>query len=510
MKLLEFIELELKAERLKMSISAADKADDCIRALRAFTPAGDCDLRDAVFFDFLYEFGRFLTAEFPKKYSPSTASECLRTLRKYLRVAISRGFVPNIDMVPQVIERLETDCWHIAEKNTSQTYSLLKLKTNESVATLARKIDAWHTKREMDAVSSSDRREREEALTLRCVAIYLFCLMNYGIEIEEAIRITRNIESDNLYIEKEGMKLPVNQDSLRLVAVYNDRASTREHLFSILDNKKYKGDAPKAASLVSKRVASYLSSRGMSLFAHNSVFIDWVNLAIEKGLPINDAEQMWKSRRGKIPASEAAGAMIKAQNLCSSKPSGLTEKWYLLNVFSPSIKRDRFIQLFVASGIMGSEVEATKRIYAPRENLMDQAKQTPSILSRYVFFRATPAQAQYANIFSPYAYVVKGRDRGVFAEVKEREIEELQIMFRDFPDAVELIDGDKWLQEHNAEIVAGSKAIIRSGSLAGKEATIVRVKGRDTQSPTFLLEYVQGMITFQTNLPGLALEIVNG
>lgn len=507
MNILYFIELALKSERMRMSPSAVDKTEDCVKALAAYLDNKELDIRDALFFDFLYGFGEFLTKGYERSYSPATAAECLRTLRKHLRTAVSLGLIPNIDNVPAVIDALERDVWGSAPKVKSRSVKPLNIEVGNHIGVLMRALDAWNVKRKMGVGKVNDRNEREIALQARCAAVYLFCVMNYGIDIKDALSIKKSDGSNDFFVEKYGVKLPVAQGSALLAEIYNGKANPGEHLFSALDNSKYKGDADKAATLIENRAIKYLRRSGLPLFTQQCAAIDWIDLAIDNGLNLAVAEKLWSLHRGKTTIADAMYAIQVAQRLCFDGKDGVSERWYLLSLTTPSVKRPRFLKMLVSSGIMGTPDESSKRIYAPEERRREKDGDN-AVLSRYVFFRATEAQARFADSFSPYARVFKNRGSDGFARVNEQEIESLQIMLRDFPDGVELVDGKDWLAKHNAEIVPGRKAVIRSGSLAGKEATVVRIKGSSTAEPTYLLEFVEGIIKFRTDLAGVDLEIV--
>lgn len=520
MNILNFIELVFEQERDKMSSSALDKVEDCKNAIAAFIDGREVDLQEAILSDFIYDFGVFMTEKYDKHYSPSTAKECLRTLRKYIRIAISRGLVPNIDSVPFVIAELDDKVWGESEKEKQQTAKPLEVGTASCINSLMRNLDVWHTKQRMGTLKIQDRKERNEALQIKCVAIYLFCLKNYGLSIKDAISIKReaeksdtdddnkNDQSRNLTITVNGEKLLLSASASKFLDIYNGDALPGEYLFSTLDNKKYKNDADNAAALIEGHITKYFKRKGLPLYKGMSVYVDYLNYAIENGLDMADAGKLWKLHLGKGDTADSKDLVLTVHDLCNGSKDVIAEKWYLLNVFSPSVKRNGFLKMLLASGIIGSEKEAKKRIYAPEERSQDRKQGQSAVLSRYIFFRATPMQAQFVNLFSPYAYVLKEKMRNQFVQIKQREIEELQVTLRDFPEAVELIDSKKWLEKHNGKIIPGRKAIIRSGSLAGKEATVVRIKGKNTESETYILEYVEGQIKFQTDLVGVELDMV--
>lgn len=505
---MDFIKLSIDNERSRMSQSSLDKASDCVEALKAYIGDKDRDVRDAPYFDFIYGFGSFITEAYERRYAPATAAECLRTLRKYLRTAISLGLIPNIDNVPAATEALCRDAWGCQVSSKSQSTKPLKLDTARHVDTLTRALDAWRVKRLMANEKTADRVERELALQTRCAAVYLFCIMNHGIEIKDALSIKRSDDSGDFAVEKYGARLPLSPASLVLAEIYNNGAASGEHLFSTLDNSKYKGNPETAATLIESRVIKYLKRSGLPLYSRRTVAVDWINLAIDEGIDTPLAEKLWGLSRGRLTAADAMDALQESQRLRGGRSDRITERWYLLRLTSPSLRRNRFVKMFASSGIMGSEEGASKRIYAPEETREGNGE-GHSVLGRYVFFRATAAQARFADTFSPHARVLRGRGVDGFARVDQREIADLQIMLRDFPEGVEIVNGKDWLAKHNAEIVPGRKAVIRSGSLAGREATVIKVKGQNSEFPTYLLEFAEGAIRFRTDLSGVDLEIVS-
>lgn len=510
MNLLNYIDLNLKNLTTELSESLSKKTGLSRSALKAYLSTQECDLRHSVFTDFFLDFGRFLSDKQGKNYTPNTVREILRTLRKYIRSAIYDGFVPNIDTIPSVIEKLNAELWTAGAPDLKKTAYVNRYDFNvtESVSSMTRYLDAWSTKQKIRNVNKTIARvERNETLDRRCAAIYLFCLLTCGIEVKDALAIRRDWDGseipDSVYVERFGDRLPLSPTAKKLVEIYNRGAHCTEHLFFTLDNKKYGGDLDRATALIEDRIFRYLSRRRMHLYRKKSVFIDWLNYAIENGLPDSEAELLWRNHLD----NRHVTANVDATIIAKAKDS-LDETWYLLSILPLSVKRDRFLKMLISSGILGEESEAKKCIYVPEDKYRDKRKGEYAVFTRYIFFRGTSIQAEYVNSFSPYAYVVKDVARAKFARIHESELANLQIMLRDFPDAVQLVDSNKWLAEHNAKIVEGCKAIIRSGSLVGKEVKVVRIQGKQTAAPTYFIEYVQGNITFKSSLAGILLDIV--
>lgn len=506
--LLSFIDLQNQKLEKDASRTTLDKTARFSSSIKDFCKGKDSDLRLAQTTDFILSYGRSLTDGSIRSYTPLVANECVERLRGIIRKAIRRQLIPNYDPVPAALDQLRSDVWHLdVKKETPSAINLNLSQTLDRIISRITRECGIHSAPLSGDQPSDSRALRESRTDARAVLILLFGYLHNGLTVKDTISIKRDAQD-----------CQISQVPLALATLHNSGkiCATGDFLFNVLSGRESSEQIDRQAEKILARASRWLRREGVNLDPSVDPVNVWLSIAAENGLPgvtIEDVISRQISTTGgetSVAVRQTAGtpALLDAVNSAASRSlASLSRNWYVLCSYSVTMRGEKLRKYIAKSGILGSEEEALPRLYNPVDNQGDRPGES-SAVSRFVFLKATPVEAAFADRVHRDVTILRVSRTRQFAIVPQREIEQLQVALRDFRDDIRLVDRDEWTRAHSTEFAKASTVTIHSGPFKGREATIIDIKTRKGKEPVYLLSFAHDTFTILATRTALSLDAV--
>lgn len=458
-------------ERNNASARAIAEVRKCRSALAEYlSPRPDADMLMVVTEAFPRGFAEFLVANRGDR-SPSTVLAYMAAFRSLVRHAQREGVVPCADFVDDAAGELKKRLPRQERgAEPERTYSVTAHPFGSQFRRLLEKFAS------------------EDAAPVRCLSarrhamLYLFGIFFYGLEIEELAALTAEAGEDGalcVELPRTGVRVPLSGAALWVATQFRGKPVEPGQIFALTG-----ADSPEA---VSRGVHTYMSASGIALFRGESIFADWLGLAVENGASRAVAGRLAESRGAGAFAADAEKDYLAIGRRNANDGGMLQSRWHVLVSYSSKLRGEQMRAGVEKSGLLASNPDA--RIWDPVDTTVARrdgkiVKKNSPAISRYLFVKCTRPQAGKIDSLMPSASMLRTPgDSRAYSVIHESEILRLQAFLRDFRDEVQLVDIAQWGRENEVSLSEGTPVRIISGSFAGFEGTVYRVRPPKGKTP---------------------------
>lgn len=400
---------------------------------------------------------------------PSTIISYMALFRAMVRHAQKEGALPGTDFTDEAFKELKKSLQSEDDADTERTYSITPYP-----------FDA-HFHKLLDRFSNAETAAFPYERARRHALMYIFCMLFYGVEIEEMAELTAKKSKDGKWMVKVprlGVEVPLTGAALWAVEQCNREPVGPGPLFKLQEIE--------IPELISVDIVAFFNSIGIGLYRSQSIFSDWLGKGVEYGLTptmVSKLVQGWVA--GTYPDEILDTFNLVAQR--NANDYGLVlSRWYVLVSYSTRLRGPRMRGNVDNSYILESNPDA--RMWDPvdidvvkRDGKI--VKKRSSAVSRYLFVKCTKSQADKIDRLMPNASILRTPGNTTnYATVQEAEILRLQTILRDFRDEMQLVDLPEWSRDNQVSLSEGTPVKILSGPFEGFEGTVYRVRSPKDQT----------------------------
>ena len=458
-------------QRNNASQRAVAEVRKCRAAMTGFLSARpDADMLEFVTEAFPRGFAGYL-AENRDERASATMLAYMTAFRALVRHAQKEGVIPCSDFVDDAVKELKGRLPRQERgADPERTYSVSAHPFGDQFRRLLEKF------------ASEDAASRRGISSRRHVLLYLFGMFFYGLEIDELAGLTAESDVNGVLtvaLPRTAVRVPLSGVALWVASQFRGKPVEPGPIFDLTG-----ADAPVAAS---RGVQAYMSACGIALYRGESVFADWLGAGAEGGASRLVIGRLAEGHISGRFSTEAEKEYLAIGRRNANDRGVLHSRWYVLVSYSSKLRGEQMRANVDKSGLLDANPEA--RTWDPVDTTVTRrdgkiVKKNSPAVSRYLFVKCTKQQADKVDILMPSASILRvpGNTRA-YSIIHESEILRLQAFLRDFREEVQLVDIHQWGRDNKVSLAEGSPVRIISGSFAGFEGTVYRVRDAKGKAP---------------------------
>ncbi len=458
-------------ERNNASQRAVAEVRKCRVALAEYlSPRPDAEMLEVVTEAFPFGFADFLVKSRGDR-SAATMLAYMGAFRTLVRHAQKEGVIPCSDFVDDALKELR--------KRLPRQEGGAEPERTYSVA--AHPFDAQF-RRLLEKISTEEASEEGGSATRRHTLLYLFGMFFYGLEIDELADLTAEMDDDGcltVALPRTSLRVPLSGAALWAASKFRGKPVESGRIFDLTG-----ADAPEAAV---RSVHTYMAVSGIALYRGESVFADWLGVGVENGASRATAGRLAECRLSGTFTPDAEKDYIAIGRRNANDKGILQSRWYVLVSYSSKLRGEQMRAGVEKSGVLDTNPES--RMWDPVDTTVTKrdgkiVKKNSPAVSRYLFVKCTRQQADKVDGVMPAASILRAPgDSRSYSVIHESEILRLQAFLRDFRDEVQLVDIAQWSRDNKVALSEGAPVRILSGSFAGFEGTVYRVREAKGKAP---------------------------
>lgn len=447
------------------------KAEQALGMLEDFL----CDDRDADLLrvitpGFVEAYCRYLFGRSSEGADNETVYGWIDLFRRAVRSAIRMGFVPNVDVFPEIILKLEKD--YPRRGTSARSRGAYSLQAPDFGVEFDRLLRILGDKGEF-------------GVTERPLAVYATALLCMGLEIEDVLELKVKLSESGGYptvwLGPRDTELPYAGTLAKLAELYNGRGYAGELLFG----RPARG--PEASSKLKEDIRRAMTFHRLNLYKSVSVFSDWLGIAVCRGASAASAARaaVWElgdERVGEDPVVRLASYVRDRGRL--------SPNWYVLCSYRASLRadgmNDKIMGLSAVRDIDGNC--GALSTFNPHESIATKTNgkvtvTKRSVMGRYLFVRCLQSDCGTIEKAIPDAsFLRKPHNAMERATVDESEIRRLMLFFNNYGDGMEIVNLAELARKSESDLSEGQRVRVQAGPCVGMEGMIIKTKKHDDMS----------------------------